>query len=209
MKQFYVYIHFKPDGTPFYVGKAHGRRGYLVHVWRNNYHSKVVAKYGRENIQVMVFNQPDELTALQKEIELIAQLISAGHTLTNMTQGGEGVVGASEEVKAKQRAAKLGKKATELAKANMKAAKRGINGGCKKCGFLYTTKMCPVCRTTYRKQYRLERKDFLKQYNAAWHQANRERANALSTQWNKNNPDKTAKASAKAYRKRRAKAHSV
>ena len=26
-KQFYTYLHCKPDGTPFYVGKGHDARG--------------------------------------------------------------------------------------------------------------------------------------------------------------------------------------
>jgi hypothetical protein len=52
-KQFYVYLHLRPtnDGvnSVFYVGKGNKRRCSLSFE-RNNYHTNIVKKYGKENI---------------------------------------------------------------------------------------------------------------------------------------------------------------
>jgi hypothetical protein len=67
----------------------------------------VVLKYGTDNISVCVFPCESEQHALDSEVALIAQLRGLGFTLTNMTDGGEGVSGlkCSPEVIAKRGAA--------------------------------------------------------------------------------------------------------
>lgn len=114
MKQYYTYLHCKPDLTPFYVGKGSGRRSSLVVSGRRNQHHKnIVAKYGAENIVIMVFNKDSEESALRSERRLIKMFTEAGFELANKSIGGEsGSTGAhwklSEATKVKQAAAKIG-----------------------------------------------------------------------------------------------------
>jgi len=88
----FAYIHCKPDGTPFYVGKG-VRTRYKNFTGRNPYHKKVVAKYGRENILIGKLDCSTNDIALQLEIGLIKCLRRMGTPLTNLTDGGEGNVG--------------------------------------------------------------------------------------------------------------------
>jgi hypothetical protein len=141
--QFYGYIHAKPDGTPFYVGKGHGRR-MLNFTKRNPHHKNVVAKYGRENILMGKLDCSSEEISFELEKGLIACLRRMNAPLVNRTGGGEGVTGfplskehrakisalmtgrpgrpRTPEALAKFRATRLGYKPSEQAKANMRAA---------------------------------------------------------------------------------------
>jgi len=113
MKQFYTYLHCKPNGAPFYVGKGCDSTHRRSHDFykRNIHHKNIVAKYGRETILVYVFPCDSEQQAFNDEIQQIAQLKSEGHTLCNMTDGGEGVSGAiiSEETRIKMSIASTGR----------------------------------------------------------------------------------------------------
>ncbi len=94
MKEFYTYIHCRPDDTPFYVGKGSGRRShYFSRTIRSVYHGNIVSKYGVENIGVFVFPCDSEQQAFDDERQQIAQLIRDGYKLCNMTEGGEGTSG--------------------------------------------------------------------------------------------------------------------
>lgn len=88
----YAYIHCKPDGTPFYVGKG-VRARYKNFKYRNVYHKRVVAKYGEQNILIGKLECTTNEAALQLEVGLIKCLKRMGVKLTNLTQGGEGTVG--------------------------------------------------------------------------------------------------------------------
>lgn len=102
MKQFYVYIHKKPDGTPVYVGKGHGKRAYKLH-GRNPYHQSVLDKY-KGQIIVEVTNCESEQAAFELEKIYVKQLRDQGCRLANMTDGGEGHSGfqQSQETKDKR-----------------------------------------------------------------------------------------------------------
>ena len=91
MTQFYIYIHRKPDGTPFYVGKGHGKRAYK-RTNRNPHHTALFAKYGDEII-IDIINAESEQHAFQLEREHIAMFKDQGYRLANQTDGGEGVTG--------------------------------------------------------------------------------------------------------------------
>ncbi len=142
MISFYTYLHCKPDGTPFYVGKGHGKRSHRLRYGRNVHHQRIVAKHGEKNILVYVFPCDSEQEAFDDEIHQIAQLRRDGYELANFSTGGEGPTGTirsaetraklsavsrckEPEVRAKMRAAKLGKKASDETRAKMSAAQKG------------------------------------------------------------------------------------
>lgn len=108
--QFYAYIHARPDGTPFYVGKGHYRR-MLNFSKRNPHHKNIVAKYGKENIMMGKLDCSSEEISFELEKGLISCLKRMNVSLVNRTAGGEGVTGVplSEEHKAKVSAALMGR----------------------------------------------------------------------------------------------------
>jgi len=95
MKQFYVYLHCKPDGTPFYVGKGSGRRAYVLNFSsrRNRGHHNIIIKHGKENILIYTRDCVSEAQAHEHEIWMIAWCRAQGYRLVNATNGGEGVSG--------------------------------------------------------------------------------------------------------------------
>lgn len=85
----YAYIHCKPDGTPFYVGKGILRRAkYLGE--RNPYHQATVAKYGAKNIQIGMLECSSSDIAYELEAGIIKCFNRMGIPLTNFTAGGDG-----------------------------------------------------------------------------------------------------------------------
>jgi len=110
-----AYIHCKPDGTPFYVGKGKDNRwDYLSSSWRNNYHKNIVNKYGKENILKGKLDCSTEQIAFDLEKGFIKCLKRQGVKLANLTDGGEGMSGLSpsEETRKKLSLAFKGKPKT-------------------------------------------------------------------------------------------------
>jgi len=132
MNNFGAYIHARPDGEAFYVGKGKPRRAQSLCA-RNQHHGRIVAKYGRDNIIVDFVPCESESAAFALEIEWIRTLRLFGVKLTNMTDGGEGASGCfpTEETRAKLSAAskghkrRLGSKQSEAARAKNAAAQMG------------------------------------------------------------------------------------
>lgn len=121
---FYAYIHCKPDGIPFYVGKGGARR--VSELTRNNrHHRNTIKKYGAENILVGKLACSSEAIAFELEKGMIKCLRRMGVTLCNMTDGGEGPAGrkmSPEQLEA-HAAARRGKK-QQLA--HIEARKKGL-----------------------------------------------------------------------------------
>ena len=114
MSTSFAYIHCKPTGVPFYVGKGVLRRAkYLGE--RNQHHQNVVAKYGKENILVGMLECSTPAIAYDLEAGIIKCLRRSGVELCNLTAGGDGGKNPSEETR---------KRLSEAAK------KRGVSEAC-------------------------------------------------------------------------------
>ena len=128
-KQFYTYLHCKPNGDIFYVGKGCGNRAYKF-TKRNSYHQNIVSKYGKENILVYVFTCESEEIAFADEKQQILWLKKDGYELANFTDGGEGCSGAtwklSEDTKHKMSISKKGTKQSEEHINNNSLSKSGV-----------------------------------------------------------------------------------
>lgn len=133
MMAFYAYIHCKPDGTPFYVGK-----GVLARVAKKNRphnprHTRILNKYGADKVLVGKMECSTEDIAFDLERGLIKRLRKMGVGIVNLTEGGDGASGAvrSPETRSKMSAAQtgnqkaLGKKKSDEARAKIAAAKIG------------------------------------------------------------------------------------
>jgi hypothetical protein len=125
-KTFYLYTHARPCGTIFYVGKGVGDRA-KDFFNRNEWHQRICAKVGIENIQIGVYPTLDERHALAVEVQMIAALKKAGFILCNATNGGEsgsGRVFSDEHRRRLSEAGKGFKKSAETL-AKMSAASKG------------------------------------------------------------------------------------
>lgn len=87
---FYTYIHKKPDGSVFYVGKGTGNRAFS-HENRNVHWERTVVKYGME-VQILAYFDTEE-SAFREERLLIKSFRDSGVELVNITDGGEGSAG--------------------------------------------------------------------------------------------------------------------
>lgn len=127
--RFYTYLHCRPGGIPFYVGKGSGptnKRACDVKTGRNKHHMHIVEKYGKDNIEIYVFDRRSESHAFETEVRWIKQLRNDGYLLANKTDGGEGAVGVikSEETRRKLSIANLGKRHSDETKNRISIAKK-------------------------------------------------------------------------------------
>lgn len=109
---FYAYIHCKPDGTPFYVGKGNDARVSKKKRNHNRHHLSILNKYGEENVLVGKLECSTEGIAFDLERGLIKRLRKMGIDIVNLTDGGEGASGSvrSPETREKMSAAQRGNK---------------------------------------------------------------------------------------------------
>jgi len=113
-----AYLHCKPDGTPFYVGKGTRKRMNKLY-GRNTHHSNTVAKYGKENILVGYMECSTEENAYELERGIIKCLKRQGVELTNQTEGG---VGGLQDIESWNK----GKTLSEEHKRKLSEAHKGI-----------------------------------------------------------------------------------
>ena len=85
----FAYIHCKPDGIPFYVGKGAFRRAMYLGE-RNAYHKSIVDKYGKENILKGILECSSDKIALNLEVGIIKCFKRMKIKLSNFTDGGDG-----------------------------------------------------------------------------------------------------------------------
>ena len=92
--EWYVYLHSRPDGEVFYVGKGRRKRAYdFAPSRRTKYHRNVVNKHGRAKIGVKLIPCSSEIEAHMLEKVHISMWRLNGARLANLTDGGEGVSG--------------------------------------------------------------------------------------------------------------------
>lgn len=120
----FAYVHCKPDGTVFYVGKGALRRVKNLRE-RNEYHRRVVAKYGKNNILIGMLECSSEQIAFDLERGLIKCLKRQGVSLANCTDGGEGGSNPRPETRAKLSAAAKERGVSEACRAATVAARKG------------------------------------------------------------------------------------
>jgi hypothetical protein len=87
MKQFYIYVHCKPDGEPFYVGKGHGERAWNFNP-RNLHYERIVSKHCQLGVVVYVYVCTSEQHAFDCEVWMIAYGRLNGWNLSNIQAGG-------------------------------------------------------------------------------------------------------------------------
>lgn len=107
--RFYVYVLHRPDGTPFYVGKGKGRRVFFheseaLGDGRSHKLNVIRAIHragGTVSYSILSFyeSEPDCHAREVEEIERIGRHDLRTGPLTNLTAGGEGTSGLSEETK--------------------------------------------------------------------------------------------------------------
>ena len=122
MRQFYTYMWLREDGTPYYVGKGCGERAFI----RRGHRANVPPKE-----RIVIYPADSESDAFDTEVALIwyygRKNLGTG-CLINLTDGGEGISGATfkrkESSKRKQAATMLGMKRSEETKLKTSLAKR-------------------------------------------------------------------------------------
>lgn len=122
--KYFTYVHFRPDGVPFYVGKGSGRRA-TKRGGRNQHWHRIVNKYGNFTCEIMCrFHNESE--AFQHEIFLIQCFLSMGFVLANHSLGGEGPTGHkhTKEHNQKISVARKGIQFTEEHKASLKKVQK-------------------------------------------------------------------------------------
>jgi hypothetical protein len=116
---FCAYIHCRPDGTPFYVGKSNThKRAYSLSTKlnRNKHHENVVHKYGRKEILIGHLDCSTNEIALELEIGLIKCLKRSGTKLVNLTDGGQGSTNPAQYIRDAQSRANKGRAKPESVK---------------------------------------------------------------------------------------------
>ncbi len=110
---FYVYMHCRPDGSVFYVGKGCGKRA-RDFASRSQKHHEIVAQFGRKNILVMLIPCESDADACFQEIRLINNFRVLGFELINQTGGGDGLGTKAALAAAKARGTQLGGRRVSL-----------------------------------------------------------------------------------------------
>lgn len=123
--QFCVYIHKRPDGEPFYIGKGLVSRAYdFAPSRRTAWHKNIVSKYGRENIAVEIILCKSEKEAFDLEKKKIKWAKENNFCIANLTDGGEGCSGrkpTKKQLEVLEKGRQVGKKGTKGPRPHLEA----------------------------------------------------------------------------------------
>ncbi len=126
-EMFYVYLHIRNDnGTPFYVGKGHGKR-YKCRDRSNNYWKNIVNKYDFDIIFLEENLTEEEAFELEIYwIQRIGRITDNTGPLVNGTIGGDGTAGRSwEGLRNGEKNPMYGRKQTAETKRKISESKKG------------------------------------------------------------------------------------
>jgi hypothetical protein len=84
---YYVYVKYKPDGIPFYVGKGKDNRAYSL-AGRSNAFQALIKTY-KDEVKTNLYFFATAAQALAAERRFIRKYRSQGIDLCNRTKGGE------------------------------------------------------------------------------------------------------------------------
>ena len=85
---YYVYVHSKPNGSPFYVGK--GTRGRAFTSGKRSWGwTQMVEECGGVDVRIVKYFETEK-EAWDFEKALIKELRQQGHNLINLSEGGRG-----------------------------------------------------------------------------------------------------------------------
>ena len=129
---FYVYVYFRPDGSPCYVGKGRGNR-WLHHEQKrkcsNPRLAGIISRAGGSLPKIKLREGLTNAVACKIEIAFIA-VIGRWHKgpLVNMTDGGEGLGGVPmpAEIKRKISKANKGRRCTAEHRANLSKSRKAL-----------------------------------------------------------------------------------
>ena len=129
-RESYVYILFRPNGIPCYVGKGVGSR-WLRHERQthNPILERIIKKAGGSLPKIKIRENLTDAEACETEVAFIAAIgrFAHGGPLVNLTDGGEGIAGHehSEETKQKMSSAAKGKKQSPEHIAKLSEVRKG------------------------------------------------------------------------------------
>jgi predicted RNA-binding Zn-ribbon protein involved in translation (DUF1610 family) len=119
LNNFYVYVFLRKDGTPYYVGKGHGKRAFNA---SRRFHPRDLTR-----IQIVKDNL-DEPTAFNLEKSLVAKYgrkdLGTG-ILHNHTDGGEGTAGYTLNEKQRKVRSIISKNQSAVTRAKISATLKG------------------------------------------------------------------------------------
>lgn len=129
---FYVYVIFRPNGIPCYVGKGTGKRWSKSPLWRNNSHLRRIWETAGRDLPIAIVRENiSEHDAFETEIAFIAAIGRSDKQegpLVNFTDGGCGPLGHKISIETIRRisAKNRGRKRTPETCAKISAAKIGV-----------------------------------------------------------------------------------
>lgn len=127
-----IYVLCEPDGTTVrYVGKTtNPRKRYSQHVYSTEKTHRAcwirsLRKRGERPVMRVIETVPDDVSWQEREKYWIAHYREIGANLTNGTDGGDGVVGLSDEARERIIASSIGRPKSPETLEKMRLARRG------------------------------------------------------------------------------------